>query len=73
MDLKSLLEKLDTSVISEEVAKEIAEAFETAVNEKVENRISLQLEKSLSEQDDDHAKKLEKLFLSNFPSLNLES
>lgn len=61
MDLKSLLEKLDTSVISEEVAKEIAEAFETAVNEKVENRISLQLEKTLSEQDEDHAQKLEKL------------
>lgn len=61
MDLKSLLEKLDSSVISEEVAKEIAEAFETAVNEKVESRVSLQLEKSLSEQDEDHAKKLEKL------------
>lgn len=61
MDLKSILEKMDNSVISEEVANEIAEAFETAVNEKVENRISLQLEKSLSEQDDDHAKKLEKL------------
>jgi hypothetical protein len=61
MDLKSILEKMDNSVISEEVAKEIAEAFETAVNEKVENRVSLQLEKSLSEQDDDHAKKLEKL------------
>ena len=61
MDLKSILEKMDNSVISEEVAKEIAEAFETAVNEKVENRVSLQLEKSLSEQDDDHAKKIEKL------------
>lgn len=61
MDLKSLLEKLDSSVISEEAAKEIAEAFETAVKEKVESRVSLQLEKSLSEQDDDHAKKLEKL------------
>jgi hypothetical protein len=61
MDVKSLLEKLDASLLSEEVAKEIAEAFETAVNEKVENRVSLQLEKMLSEQDEDHAEKLKKL------------
>lgn len=61
MDVKSLLEKLDSSIISEEVAKEIAEAFETAVNEKVEARASLQLEKALSQQDDDHAEKLKKL------------
>jgi len=61
MDVKSLLEKLDSSIISEEVAKEIAEAFETAVNEKVEARASLQLEKALSHQDDDHAEKLKKL------------
>jgi hypothetical protein len=61
MDLKALLEKMDSSVISEEMAKEIAEAFETAVNEKVESRVSLQVEKALSEQDDDHAEKLKKL------------
>lgn len=61
MDLKSLLEKLDSSVISEEIGKEIAEAFETAVNEKTEARVSLQLEKALSEQDEEHAEKLNKL------------
>jgi hypothetical protein len=61
MDLKSLLEKLDASIISEEVAKEIAEAFETAVNEKTEARLSLQLESALASQDEDHAEKLKKL------------
>ena len=61
MDLKSILEKLDSSVISEETAKEIANIFENAVNEKVESKVSLQLEKSLMEQDEDHAQKLEKL------------
>jgi hypothetical protein len=61
MDLKSLLEKLDSSVISEEVAKEIAEAFETAVNEKTETRVSLKLESALASQDEDHAEKLKKL------------
>jgi hypothetical protein len=61
MDVKSILEKLDSSVISEESVKEIAEAFETAVNEKVESRLNLHLENALSKQDDDHAEKLTKL------------
>jgi hypothetical protein len=61
MDLKALLEKMDKSVITEETAKEIAEAFETAVNEKVESRLALQLEGALSKQDEDHAQKLSKL------------
>jgi hypothetical protein len=61
MDLKALLEKMDKSVINEETAKEIAEAFETAVNEKVESRLALQLEGALSKQDEDHAQKLTKL------------
>lgn len=61
MDLKALLEKMDKSVITEETAKEIAEAFETAVNEKVESRLALKLEGALSNQDEDHAQKLSKL------------
>jgi hypothetical protein len=61
MDLKSLLEKLDPSLISEEIAKEIATAFEVAVNEKVQSRIALQLENELTKQDEDHASKLKKL------------
>jgi hypothetical protein len=61
MDLKNILEQLDPSVISEESVKEIAEAFETAVNEKVESRLNLHLENALSKQDEDHAEKLTKL------------
>lgn len=61
MDFKAILEKMDSSVISEEMAKEIAEAFEVAVNEKVDSRVTLQVESALSKQDDEHAEKLSKL------------
>jgi hypothetical protein len=61
MDFKSILQKIDSSLLSEEVAKEISNAFETAVNEKADTKVSLQLEKALMEQDDEHAAKLEKL------------
>jgi hypothetical protein len=60
-NFKAILENLDKSVISEETATAIAEAFEEAVNEKVQARTALQVEKVLSEQDNEHAAKLEKL------------
>jgi hypothetical protein len=60
-NFKAILENLDKSVISEETASAIAEAFESAVNEKVESRVALQVESALSQQDVDHAAKLEKL------------
>jgi hypothetical protein len=60
-NFKAILENLDKSVISEETATAIAEAFEAAVNEKVQSRTSLQVESALSEQDEQHAAKLEKL------------
>ena len=61
MNLKAILENLDKSVISEETATAIAEAFESAVNEKVDSRIILQVESALAKQDDEHAAKLENL------------
>lgn len=61
MNIKSLLENLDKNVISEETATAIAEAFETAVNEKVESRVKLETEEVTSKIDEDHANKLKKL------------
>jgi hypothetical protein len=61
MDLKAILENLDKSIISEETATAIAEAFELAVNEKVNSRVTLEVENAVSNVDEDHATKLEKL------------
>ena len=61
MNIKALLEKLDKEVISEETATAIAEAFETAVNEKVNARVKLEVESVETKIDEDHAQKLEKL------------
>jgi len=61
MNFKAIIESLDKNVISEETASAIVEAFETAVNEKVEARLTLEVESALSKQDENHASKLEKL------------
>jgi hypothetical protein len=61
MNIKALLEKLNKEVISEETATAIAEAFETAVTEKVNSRVKLEVESVSSKIDEDHATKLEKL------------
>ncbi len=61
MNIKAILEKFDKEVLSEEAATAIAEAFETAVNEKVESRTKLQVESAISKIDEDHASKLQKL------------
>lgn len=61
MDISSILATLDKSILNEESASAIAEAFENAVNHKVEARLGLQLEQALQQQDEDHASKLEKL------------
>ena len=61
MNIKAILEKFDKEVLSEEAATAIAEAFETAVNEKVENRTKLEVESAVSKIDEDHASKLKKL------------
>ena len=61
MNIKALLEKFDKEVLSEEAATAIAEAFETAVNEKVDARIKLEVESAEAKIDEDHDTKLEKL------------
>lgn len=64
MDISSIISNIDTSVLNEEAASAIAEAFESAVSEKVSAQLELQVEKALSKQDEDHALKLEKLLES---------
>ena len=61
MDISSLIKNIDTNVLNEETASAIAEAFESAVNEKVDSRLTLEVESALSKQDEDHAVKLESL------------
>jgi hypothetical protein len=61
MNIAAILENIDKDVLNEESAKAIAEAFESAVNEKVSARVGLEIEKALSEQDEDHAGKLKAL------------
>ena len=64
MNIKSILENLDREIISEETATAIAEAFETAVQEKSDAIIKLEVESAISKVDEDHAAKLEKLLES---------
>jgi hypothetical protein len=61
MNIKALLEKIDKDILSEETASAIAEAFDVAVNEKVDSRIKLEVENATSKIDEDHAEKLQKL------------
>ena len=61
MDITAILKNIDKSVLNEASATAIADAFETAVNEKVAAQIGLEVEKALKEQDEDHAGKLKKL------------
>ena len=61
MDISSIISNIDTSDLNEETASLIAEAFQTAVEEKVTANLELQVEKALSRQDEEHAAKLEKL------------
>lgn len=60
-NFSEILSKVDSSVINEETAKEITKAFESAVEEKANSRVQLELESALSKQDEDHATKLQKL------------
>jgi hypothetical protein len=75
MDLSSILKNIDSNVLNEETATAIAEAFASAVDEKVNAKVSLELESALSNQDDEHASKLEKLLeaIDNDHSQKLET
>jgi hypothetical protein len=61
MDISSIIKNIDTNVLNEETATAIAEAFESAVNDKVTSRVTLEVESALSKQDDEHSLKLESL------------
>lgn len=61
MDISSILKNLDQNVLTEETASAIAEAFETAVSEKVTAKLNLELESALLNQDKEHADKLKNL------------
>jgi len=61
MNISAILKSIDNSVLSEDTATVIAEAFNQAVNEKVSSRVGLEVEKALSEQDENHATKLKTL------------
>lgn len=61
MDISSILKNLDQNVLTEDTASAIAEAFETAVSEKVTAKLNLELESALLNQDKEHADKLKNL------------
>lgn len=61
MNIKALLENIDKDVLGEQEATMIAEAFEKAVNEKVDSRLKLEVENAISKIDEDHANKLQNL------------
>jgi hypothetical protein len=61
MDIASILKSLDQSVLTEETASAIAEAFNSAVEEKVQAKLNLQVESALLKMDEDHADKLNRL------------
>ena len=65
MDIKTILNNIDSSILTEESKSQITEVFETIVSEKVETqvteRVSLQVESALKEQDESHATQLTKI------------
>ena len=56
-NISQVLKEATKDILTEDVLKEIQEAFDASVNEKV----ALHVEKALTEQDEDYAKKLENL------------
>jgi L-fucose mutarotase/ribose pyranase (RbsD/FucU family) len=56
-DIKTILKEATQDLLSDEVLKEIENAFNTSVNEKVQVHVT----KALTEQDEDYSKKLETL------------
>lgn len=61
MDFKSILKEQFKDLITEETLTAVHEAFETAVNEKAEQRSQLAVEAATTKIDEDHAAKLEQL------------
>jgi hypothetical protein len=61
MNIKELIQNIDPEIISEETATAVAEAFNRAVDEKVQTRVELEVKNALIKIDEDHAAKLQKL------------
>lgn len=60
-DFKKILENIGKDVLADDHKVAIAEAFEAAVNEKVDSRVKLEVEEAVKHIDEDHAARLEKL------------
>ena len=61
MDFKQILKEQFKDLITEETLTTVHEAFETAVNEKAEQKAQLQTEAALLKVDEEHTEKLQKL------------
>jgi len=61
MDFKTILKEQFKDLITEETLTAVHEAFETAVNEKAEQRAQLQVEAVTTKLDEEHADKLQSL------------
>jgi hypothetical protein len=61
MNIKDLIKSIDPTIITEETATVIAEAFERAVDDKARERAELEVQNELKKLDENHAAKLEKL------------
>jgi hypothetical protein len=61
MDFKQILKEQFKDLITEDTLTAVHEAFETAVNEKADQRAQLQVEAAVTKIDEDHTNKLQKL------------
>jgi len=61
MKFKEVLDKMGGNVLTEETKSTIVEAFNTAVSERVKDRIQIEITEALKKQNEDHAGKLQKL------------
>ena len=57
---EEILKSMNNDVLNEDSKKAIIEAFETAVNEKTESRVKIEVETALKKLDESHAEKFEK-------------
>ena len=61
---EDILSAVDNEVLNESTKKAIAEAFEVAVNEKVDARVTLEVEDAAKQLDESHASKLQTLLVA---------
>ena len=64
MKLTEILESVDKEILTEETLQRIQEAFDSAVQTKVDDQLQLQVENALIEMDEDHTTKLERLVMA---------